>query len=85
MGNQSACCENNSDKAAEINARQGMPIAFVQLYQHSHEDQYFANVRTSLYKIMVANEPYPMIVEISHNENWDLTKVTIDHKDIQTV
>ena len=41
----------------------------------------FNDNRTSLYKVMIANEPYPMIVEITHNENWDNTKVSIDHRD----
>ena len=42
-------------------------------------------IRTSLYKVMVANEPFPMIIEITHNENWDITKVSIDHRDVITI
>jgi len=55
------------------------------MYQHTYEDTYFARVRASLYKIMIADEPFPMVIEISHNENWDVTKVVIDHRDVVTV
>lgn len=91
MGNQSSCCScvSNTDKNTEISAAAirtpNAPVAFVQMYQHTHEDSYFARVRASLYKIMIADEPFPMVIEISHNENWDVTKVVIDHRDMVTV